>query len=299
MKLFRLALALCAFSPLSTLVSVQPAMAQANCRWNLDGEWVGQRTGNRTMIEMRPGGFFSWIPGQPKPGQSDANNTFREAGPKTWILTFPDGQKTTVRLEPSNMLRITNPDGWTDLFKRVRPAGPPQCVGGNSTAAAAAPAQPGGTARPLAGPAGNRASGSTTSGPVRGIDLATLRAIVSSEGYSVTEAQVSEGGPQVKGVTSSGSSVMAMAGKCTMPAGTNCNDVSFILIFQNVTDQGFEKATRISQETTLAGVYYPEAQVLVAGRYVPIYSGVTTQYIRENLRSLREQEPAVRAIVER
>jgi hypothetical protein len=97
------------------------------CRWLLDGEWVGQSTGNRVGMEMRGDGFVSWIVGQPKPGQSAQNNLFRDAGPKNWSVTISNGARTQASLLDNGQLKVTNPDGWSETFRRVNPASIPVC----------------------------------------------------------------------------------------------------------------------------------------------------------------------------
>lgn len=128
MKRTCLLMASLALVPLSTVTIAPSAQAQTNCRWDLNGEWVGQRTGNRVMQLMRSGGFMVWVAGSPKPGQAEWDHMFRDSGPRTWTWIFPDGQKTYARLEANGTLRVTNPDGWTETFKRVDPPTPPQCV---------------------------------------------------------------------------------------------------------------------------------------------------------------------------
>lgn len=308
MRLVRLALALIALSPLSAFVFAQPAMAQANCRWDLDGEWVGQRTGNRVMQEMRPGGFMVWVVGSPKPGQVEGDQIFRDAGPKAWTWTFPNGQKTFARLEPSGLLRVANPDGWNETFKRIRPATPPKCVpvagAAPAPARAATPTQA--TARPsgsgnhpsAAAPAlGYNPALAEPSRMVRGLNLEDLKALLGSEGYRVTEATVVDGGIQVNGVSQNGTKLIVVAGDCQGANNTDCKDLSFIRLYEGVQGDGYRKASDVSRSTNLAGAYYGSG-VLVAGRYVPIFSGVSMQYLRENLRSLSAKESEVRSILQ-
>lgn len=138
MRLVRLALALIALFPVSTFFSAQPAMAQANCRWDLDGLWVGQRNGWRVNQKMRPEGFIVWADGVPEPGQNENVFLYKQTGPKTWTHTWPDGTKATASLDANGLLQTVQPSG-RETFKRVRPASPPQCV--PVVAAEASPAQ--------------------------------------------------------------------------------------------------------------------------------------------------------------
>jgi hypothetical protein len=123
-----------AFAVFLSLVSATPAAAQTDCAYDMSGEWVGETSGNRVTIEMRPGGFVSWVSGTPRPGQSDNSSLFRSDGPGSWSYSFPNGQKTTALMLGPGLQRITNPDGWSDKFKRVTPA--PECRPGAAVAAA-------------------------------------------------------------------------------------------------------------------------------------------------------------------
>lgn len=148
MKRAHLLLASLALFPVSAFVSAQPAMAQANCNWVLDGEWVGERSTNRVMIEMRPGGFVVWVPGQPKPGQKPGPHFMRQAHPSEWEYIYPDGRRAYFRLENSK-LRVVQPT-FQDVF---RPLKPPKCVpiaGAAKAPSPPAPSKSRNTAAPVA-----------------------------------------------------------------------------------------------------------------------------------------------------
>lgn len=284
MKLFRLALALCALFPLSTFVSVQPAMAQANCRWDLDGEWVGQRTGNRVMQEMRPGGFMVWVVGTPKPGQAEGDHMFRDAGPKTWTWTFPDGSKTHARLEANGLLRVTNPDGWAETFKRVRPAGPPRCVGGNSNAVAAAPVQPAGTARPMAGPAGNRV--------ITGITHADMKEMIESEGHTASNFMTYEGDGgarnlQATGTAPDGTRYVIFGKDCDHTGVSRCKVVKFMTVQSDSRLRSDPILQANSQHDAVTTAWF----TMDGNNYVsfswemPVQDGVPMRVLRSGLRA--------------
>ena len=101
--------------------ATQGPVKTATCLANFEGEWVGERTGNRVNMEMRPGGFVVWAVGTPRPGQADGTALFRLSSVGNWALTFPDRKQSLARLESAGRLRVTNPDGWTDAFKALRP----------------------------------------------------------------------------------------------------------------------------------------------------------------------------------
>ncbi len=109
---------------LSLVVSVAPAAAQVDCRYDVTGEWVGKASGNRVMIEMRPGGFVSWVSGTAPPGPGENDSLFRDAGPGSWSFAPSADGQTTAALQ-GDALRIATADGWTDDFERVTPA--PAC----------------------------------------------------------------------------------------------------------------------------------------------------------------------------
>lgn len=307
MKLVRLALALIALSPLSAFVFAQPAMAQANCRWDLDGLWVGQRNGWLVNHKMRGDDFIVWADGTPEPGQGVGEFLYKKTGPRTWVFTHSSGGNATARLEPNGLLYTTQPGG-PETFKRIRPATPPKCVplagAAPAPARAATPTQA--TARPSG--SGNRPSAAAPalgynpalaepSRMVRGLNLEDLKALLGSEGYRVTEATVVDGGIQVNGVSQNGTKLIVVAGDCQGANNTNCKDLSFIRLYEGVQGDGYRKASDVSRSTNLAGAYYGSG-VLVAGRYVPIFSGVSMQYLRENLRSLSAKESEVRSILQ-
>lgn len=232
MKSARLLLALAALFPLSAILTASPAAAQAAaCRWDLNGEWVGQRTGNRVMIEMRAGGFVSWVPGAPKPGQDENNNKFNDAGSGAWDLTFPNGMKAIARLE-GGLLRIRNPDGWTDTFNRVRPAGAPRCAPIGGSAAGTAPNRPQTNAalpaRPLNGPAGNRI--------VSGVTHADMKELIESEGHTVKSLGTyqGEGGAtnlEAIGVMPDGTRYLIFGKDCSHAGVSRCARVQFMISY--------------------------------------------------------------------
>ncbi len=101
----------------AVLMCAAPAVAQAPV--SLDGEWQGQSSGNRVRIEMRAGGFNGY-PVTQNAGQAVTPMFFQQVSAGEYHLIFPDGSRAIARLEGSG-LRVTNPDGWSDLFVRTSP----------------------------------------------------------------------------------------------------------------------------------------------------------------------------------
>lgn len=287
MRLVRLALALSALLPLSSLVSVQPALAQANCRWDLNGEWVGQRSGNRVMQEMRPGGFMVWVVGSPKPGQAEGDHMFRDSGPKVWTWTFPDGQKSVARLEANGMLRVTNPDGWSETFKRISPATPPQCLSparGSSTSAAASPPMASApAAKPLAGPAGNRV--------LYGITHADMKELIESEGHTVVSlgTYAGDGGVtnlKAVGKMPAGLTYSVFGRDCDTAANRSCKRLQFMISYENASvtaeDVVATNSWHDSLNTSMADIN--GKRMVFFSWHLPVQDGVPMRVIRSGFK---------------
>lgn len=217
MKSFRWVVALAAIMLVPIAFAAMPAAAQLpDCKWSLDGEWVGQKTGNRVMIEMRRSGFFTWVSGQPKPGQSENNNMFLNTEPKVWVFTFPDGTKSVARLLGNNLLRLTNPDGWTDDFMGT-PA--PRCLGAAVTPPINAPA--------AAAPVVRRPLSSFPNPTVRAMTIPDIRALVQSEGDTVVSDNANADGPMVTAKTPDGIVYTILGMACNQGGAIGCKTLSF------------------------------------------------------------------------
>jgi hypothetical protein len=84
---------------------------------NLDGEWRGDTSGNRVRITMQAGGYYVAAVTQ-NAGQSQGA-FYRQTSTGEYRYTFPDGKESIARVGTDGTMRITNPDGWTDLFRKV------------------------------------------------------------------------------------------------------------------------------------------------------------------------------------
>lgn len=106
-----------------------PGTAQAQT--DLSGLWTGQSSGNQVRLEMRSGGFVQLPAGTQNAGQKAGEFFFRDAGSGQYLYTKPDGNDVRVQVLGPDKIRVTNPDGWTDVFTRpprpaalVLPSGP-------------------------------------------------------------------------------------------------------------------------------------------------------------------------------
>ena len=283
MTFLRMLLACLALFPISAFMAASPAMAQAGCQWNLDGEWVGQSSGNRVMIEMRPGGFVSWISGQPKPGQSDANNLFRDAGPKVWSVTFPGGEQTTARLEAGNMLRISNPDGWTDLFK---PVTQPRCL---SSGVAAGPSANKPARKPQAVPVvpfdPNRL--------VTKIDQGDLAALVRENGDSIV-SEMEQGEVSINAVTTGGLHYILVGTACNLPDyGTGCLGIEYQVRYDADANVSIDNINVANQNFRAAKTYRGPNDVGVDTVFVSHYAILDGGQKMGNLKAILENVLAI------
>lgn len=101
-------------TPLTGAAPNTPARAPAsadNSSTTLDGNWIGDK-GNRVTLARVSGGYNNVGTG------ASGTFFFREVDAKTFRYTFPDGQQTTMVIVGPQLLRVTNSDGWTDLFRR-------------------------------------------------------------------------------------------------------------------------------------------------------------------------------------
>lgn len=288
MKLVRLALGLFALLPFSTFVSATPAKAQSNCRWDLNGEWVGQRTGNRVMQEMRPGGFMVWVVGAPKPGQAEGDHQFRDQGPGAWTWTFPNGSKTFARMESGGLLRVTNPDGWNETFKRVNPAAVPRCVPAVDAASGASSSQrtapPASASKPLTGPAGNRI--------ISTITHADMREMIESEGHRVDSVGTYQGTNnttelKATGVMPDGTRYMIFGKDCDQTGVSRCRQVQFMSSYtdtrvraEHILDANSWHAAVTTAWFALGGQNY-----VSFSWEMPLESGVPMRVLRSGFRA--------------
>lgn len=93
-----------------------PGTAQAQT--DLSGLWTGQSSGNQVRLEMRSGGFVQLPAGTQNAGQKAGEFFFRDAGSGQYLYTKPDGNDVRVQMLGPDTIRVTNPDGWTDVFTR-------------------------------------------------------------------------------------------------------------------------------------------------------------------------------------
>lgn len=96
--------------------------ASGTAQTDLSGLWTGQASGNQVTINMRSGGFAIAVTGQRQAGQYGDGQFFRDAGSGRYLFTRPDGQLVKAQVLGPNSMRVTNPDGWTDVFTRPPPA---------------------------------------------------------------------------------------------------------------------------------------------------------------------------------
>jgi len=113
MGIFR---ALAAIAAVLLMVSSSAGMARSSP--DLTGEWTGESSGNHVTIEMKTGGFSVVFAQQQRAGQADGSMFFREAGSGTYVHTFDTGADAVVNVLGQDSIRVTNPDGWTDVFRR-------------------------------------------------------------------------------------------------------------------------------------------------------------------------------------
>lgn len=79
---------------------------------DLNGAWVGKSSGNRVTIQVRSDGIFV-APVTTNAGQSTQGFLYRGSG-----TTYRVGQDSVVQVLGPNQIRVTNRDGWTDVFGR-------------------------------------------------------------------------------------------------------------------------------------------------------------------------------------
>ncbi len=284
MRLFCFGLTLAALLLVFGLVSVQPTMAQtASCRWDLDGFWVGERNGWRVNIKARAGGYVVWADGTPEPGQGVGEFLYRQTGPKHWTYTFPGGVKATMELDAKGLLQTVQPSG-PETFKRVRPAGLPQCVGGSSAAPVAAPAQPGKAAQPLAGPAGNRL--------ITGITHADMKEMIESEGHTASylETFENDGGTrnlQATGTAPDGTRYVIFGKDCDHTGVPRCKRVQFMTIRTDNRLRAEHILAANSQHDAVTTAWFS-----MNGSYsasfswqIPVEDGVPMRVLRSGLRA--------------
>jgi hypothetical protein len=103
----------CIFSPAAVFVAApQTAAAQAN--FAIDGEWRGESSSNEVRIEARSGGIY--VVAVTNHIDQSAPMFFAQSAPNEYRYDFGGGSQAVVRVMGPRDLRVTNPDGWTDLF---------------------------------------------------------------------------------------------------------------------------------------------------------------------------------------
>ena len=108
--------------------------ASAQAQTDLSGLWTGQSSGNQVTIEMRSGGFAIMVAGVRRSGQYGDGQFFRDAGSGLYLYTKPDGNNVRAQVLGPDSMQVTNPDGWTDVFRRA------PTTGAGSSPASAPPA---------------------------------------------------------------------------------------------------------------------------------------------------------------
>jgi hypothetical protein len=90
-----------------------------------NGQWIGQSSGNRATLDVRPNGVMV-TPVTSNPGQSATGTLYVETGPGSYTYTLADGRTSVMVVQSRDTVRVTNTwDGWNDVFKLV-PATPAQ-----------------------------------------------------------------------------------------------------------------------------------------------------------------------------
>jgi hypothetical protein len=102
-----------------------PAVAQsarlhpaAMASSDLSGTWRGQVSHNVVSIMARPGGIDVRAVTN-NPGQTQAA-FFKMKSDGSYRLDFGNGTEAIVQVIGADQMRVTNPDGWTDVFDRAR-----------------------------------------------------------------------------------------------------------------------------------------------------------------------------------
>jgi hypothetical protein len=139
MGIFR---ALAAIAAVLLMVSSSAGMARSSP--DLAGEWTGESSGNHVTIKMKTGGFSVVFAQQQRAGQADGSMFFREAGSGTYIHTFDTGGDAVVKVLGPDSIRVTNPDGWTDVFRRPQRAQAIQATPAPTPKVTTKSAEPGG-----------------------------------------------------------------------------------------------------------------------------------------------------------
>jgi hypothetical protein len=85
---------------------------------DVNGLWRGDATSNEVTMELRPDGIFVRAVTN-NVGQS-APVLYKPAGAGEYHYAFPGGQISVMKFQQPGVLRLTNPDGWTDVFRIIR-----------------------------------------------------------------------------------------------------------------------------------------------------------------------------------
>ena len=152
----------------------------------LNGEWLGQSSGNRVRLEMQPGGVMVTALTQ-NAGQATTGYLFLESGKRAYRIQAPDGTYAVMQVLGPDKFRTTNPDGWSDVFTRV---------------GASATSQPPATAWPQSAPVSATSTGPSNEGCIGSLEFCYGKAhgcevgndIVCTRGFQAWEADRRRGG---------------------------------------------------------------------------------------------------------
>lgn len=81
----------------------------------LNGEWLGQQSGNRVRIKVQSDGVYV-TPISNNSGQSSNGYLYRKNGQGSYRFDFDDSQHSVVQVLGPKRMRVTNSDGWADIF---------------------------------------------------------------------------------------------------------------------------------------------------------------------------------------
>lgn len=217
---------------------------------------------------------------------------FRDTGPRAWTWTFPDKTKSFARLEANGTLKVTNPDGWTDTFKRVRPATPPKCVPLAGTGAA--------TAKAGFVPANGSAIATSPrlAAPgriVKRVGLEDIKAIAVAEGLTITETNDRGATVVVRATAANGDPVQIMGHSCGADGVPGCKSLS--MAFHDAVPGGIplERVNRASADYLTHVFYLDDKRTVAAIRYLPLFDGTSIGVVRGNLRMLIDIQPTIRS----
>lgn len=98
--------------------SVAPPAVAAQPGADINGLWRGDSSTNEVTMELQSDGIYVRAVTN-NVGQS-APMVYKPAGPGEYRYLFPDGKPSIMQFQQTGVLRLTNPDGWTDVFRIIR-----------------------------------------------------------------------------------------------------------------------------------------------------------------------------------